>query len=292
MFKYIHKVGLGTAQCGLDYGISNTSGQTSEENVIKILELASSAGIKIIDTAHSYGNSEKIIGKNNLKDFKIVTKSPPSLISPNKSIKESFFESLDNLGLKKVYGLLLHNSDDIFSNDSRNRIKELQDLKSLGYLNKIGFSAYNKNQIHKALTFFKPDIIQLPFNVFDQNLLHDGTLDFLKSLNIEIHARSSFLQGLLIMDSSKIPTYFNKWGVYFKKWHHYCSSINSSPKSVALTFSAAQKLIDKVIVGIENKSQLLELINTPKISRELELKFLTCRDEGLINPSKWKFNNE
>ena len=188
--------------------------------------------------------------------------------------------------------MLLHNSDDIFSGDSKNIINELEDLKSLGYIKKIGFSAYNKNQINRALTFFKPDIVQLPFNVFDQNLLHDGTLDFLKSLNIEIHARSSFLQGLLIMDSNKIPTYFNKWGVYFKKWHHYCSSINSSPKSVALTFSAAQKLIDKVIVGIENKSQLLELINTPKISRELELKFLTCRDEDLINPSKWKFNNE
>ena len=289
MFKYIHKVGLGTAQWGLDYGISNTSGQTSEENVIKILELASSAGIKIIDTAHSYGNSEKIIGKNNLKDFKIVTKSPPSLVSPNKSIKESFFESLDNLGLKKVYGLLIHNSDDIFSNDSRNRIKELQDLKSLGYLNKIGFSAYNKNQIHKALTFFKPDIIQLPFNVFDQNLLHDGTLEFLKSLNIEIHARSSFLQGLLIMDFSKIPTYFNKWSPYLNKWHYYCSKIDLSPKSVALTFSASQKLIDKVIVGVENEIQLLELINTPKISKELELEFLNCNDEDLINPSKWKF---
>lgn len=289
MFKYIDKVGLGTAQWGLDYGISNTFGQTSEENVIKILELASSSGIKIIDTAHSYGNSEKIIGKNNLKDFKIVTKSPPSLISPNKSIKESFFESLDNLGLKKVYGLLLHNSDDIFSNDSRNRIKELQDLKSLGYLNKIGFSAYNKNQIHKALTFFKPDIIQLPFNVFDQNLLHDGTLEFLKSLNIEIHARSSFLQGLLLMDFSKIPTYFNKWIPYLKKWHYYCSKINLSRKSVALTFSASQKLIDKVIVGVENEIQLRELINTPKISKQLELKFLNCKDEDLINPSNWKF---
>ena len=44
------------------------------------------------------------------------------------------------------------------------------DLKNLGYVSKIGFSAYNKNQILKALKFFKPDIIQLPFNVFDQSL--------------------------------------------------------------------------------------------------------------------------
>ena len=288
MFKYNHKIGIGTAQWGLDYGISNKSGKSSEEDVTKILAIASSAGIKIIDTASNYGNSEKVIGKNNLKDFKIVTKAPPSFISPYKSIKESFFESLDNLGLKKIYGLLLHNCDDIFSSNSRNRINELKNLKSLGYINKIGFSAYNKNQINKALNFFKPDIIQLPFNVFDQSLLHDGTLEFLKSLDIEIHARSSFLQGLLLMDISKIPNYFQKWIIYLEKWHHYCSQIDASPCSVALTFSVSQKLIDKVIVGVENETQLIELINIPEISRDLELEFLTCRDEDLINPSKWK----
>jgi len=288
MFKYIHKIGLGTAQWGLDYGISNTSGKSSEDDVYKIIELASSVGIKIIDTANNYGDSEKIIGKNNLKDFMIITKTSTSLTNTKKSIKEIFFESLDNLGLKNIYGLLIHNCDDIFSNDSKTKINELNDLKSMGYINKIGFSAYNKNQINKALTFFKPDIIQLPFNVFDQSLLHDGTLAFLKSLNIEIHARSSFLQGLLIMDIPKIPTYFNKWSDYLKKWHYYCYAIGASPKSVALTFSASQKLIDKVIVGVENEIQLLGLIDIPNISNELELKFLNCTDENLINPSKWK----
>ncbi|MBO6971846.1 MAG: aldo/keto reductase [Prochlorococcus marinus CUG1431] len=289
MFKYIHKLGLGTAQWGLDYGISNTAGKSSKKEVRKILELASSAGIGIIDTASIYGDSEKIIGKSNLNEFKIVTKTNPSLIRPNKTINTSFFESLDNLGLKKIYGLLLHNCDEIFSRDSKTKINELMDLKNLGYVSKIGFSAYNKNQILKALKFFKPDIIQLPFNVFDQSLLHDGTLELLKSLNIEIHARSSFLQGLLLMDISKIPKYFNKWSAHLEKWQHYCSTINSSPKSVALTFSASQKLIDKVIVGVENEIQLLELMNIPKISTELELKFLTCIDEDLINPSKWNF---
>ena len=158
----------------------------------------------------------------------------------------------------------------------------------MGYINKIGFSAYNKLQIKKALTLFKPDIIQLPFNVFDQGLLHDGTLALLKSLNIEVHARSSFLQGLLIMDISKVPIYFNKWRFYLERWHSYCSQINYSPKSVALNFSASQKLIDKVIVGVENEMQLIELINLPEISSEIDLKFLNCKDEYLINPSKWK----
>ena len=99
MFKYIHKVGLGAAQWGLDYGISNTAGKSSKKEVRKILELASSAGIGIIDTASIYGDSEKIIGKSNLNEFKIVTKTNPSLIRPNKTINTSFFESLDNLGL-------------------------------------------------------------------------------------------------------------------------------------------------------------------------------------------------
>ena len=288
MFKYTHKLGLGSAQWGLDYGISNNSGQSTKQDVKKILKLATSVGIKIIDTAYSYGNSEKIIGENNLDFFNIVTKIPANSFNEAKSTRDIFFESLENLGLKKIYSLLLHNCDDIFSEGSETKIETLKQLKSLGYINKIGFSAYNKTQIENALTFFKPDIIQLPFNVFDQGLLHDGTLALLKSLNIEIHARSSFLQGLLLMDISKLPVYFDKWRKSFETWHQYCSKIKSSPKSVALSFSASQQLIDKVIVGVENEIQLLELLNIPIISNELDLKFLSSKDENLINPSKWK----
>ena len=134
----------------------------------------------------------------------------------------------------------------------------MKQLKSLGYINKIGFSAYNKTQIDNALTFFKPDIIQLPFNVFDQGLLHDGTLALLKSLFRD--SREIFiLVGLSINGYFKLPVYFdngeNEIGISIV--------IKLTLTSQLFKFSASQQLIDKVIVGVENEIQPFELLNIP-----------------------------
>ena len=290
MFKYIPKLGLGSAQWGLNYGIANTFGQPSSEEVSNIINLASKKGIKVIDTAKSYGNSENVIGQNNLNDFKIITKISLNNFTEKKSLTDQFYESLNNLGLKTLYGLLIHNCDELFSLDSQLLIDLLVNLKNQGLVEKIGFSAYNSKQINKVLSLFKPDIVQIPFNVFDQRLLNDGTLNILKNQHIEVHARSIFLQGLLTMNISQTPKYFYKWKNLLESWHGYCMDIGSSPKSVALSFSSSQNLIDKVIIGIEKSTQLREIIDLPAVSSNLNLSFLACEDENLINPSSWKIN--
>ena len=70
----INKIGLGTVQFGLPYGINNTYGQTQEVEVKVILQIASKNGITILDTAHAYGNCETILGKQDLNKFNIVSK--------------------------------------------------------------------------------------------------------------------------------------------------------------------------------------------------------------------------
>ena len=290
MFRYIQKLGLGSAQWGLNYGISNTFGQPSSEEVSKIINLASDKGIKLIDTANSYGNSENVIGQNNLKDFKIITKISLNNLRDKQFLTDKFYESLNNLGLKTLHGLLIHNCDELFSVDYQLLIDLLVNLKNQGLVEKIGFSAYNSNQINNGLNLFKPDIVQIPFNVFDQRLLNDGTLNILKNKKIEVHARSIFLQGLLIMNPAQIPKYFDKWKILLQRWHNYCIEIGSSPKSVALSFSSSQNLIDKVIIGIEKSTQLMEIIDLPAVSSNLNLSFLSCEEEDLIDPSFWNIN--
>ena len=290
MFRYIQKLGLGSAQWGLNYGISNTFGQPSSEEVSKIINLASDKGIKLIDTANSYGNSENVIGQNNLKDFKIITKISLNNLRDKQFLTDKFYESLNNLGLKTLHGLLIHNCDELFSVDYQLLIDLLVNLKNQGLVEKIGFSAYNSNQINNGLNLFKPDIVQIPFNVFDQRLLNDGTLNILKNKKIEAHARSIFLQGLLIMNPAQIPKYFDKWKILLQRWHNYCIEIGSSPKSVALSFSSSQNLIDKVIIGIEKSTQLMEIIDLPAVSSNLNLSFLSCEEEDLIDPSFWNIN--
>ena len=168
MFNDICKIGLGSAQWGLKYGVSNSQGQSSPEEVSNILKVASSIGIKTIDTASSYGNSEKIIGQNNINNFNLITKISSNDFHGQGTFVNTFYKSLDNLGLEKIYALLLHDCDDLFTKEATPNIQSLKRLQELGLVQKIGFSAYNSNQIREALKVFIPDIVQLPFNVFDQ----------------------------------------------------------------------------------------------------------------------------
>ena len=288
------KIGLGTAQWGLSYGISNHSGQTKQEEVFRILAYAKAIGIKVIDTASTYGESEQVLGKYDLADFKIITKIP-SLKVQNldhalvcASLEESFLESLHALGVERVQGLLVHNCNDLFSQFGETIITSLQKLKSLGKVGKIGVSIYSSNQILKVLKLFKPDIIQLPFNIFDQRLLHDGTLSVIKNLGIEIHARSIFLQGLLLMKADEIPSYFRPWRYHFKAWNELCTDLGEQPQHIALNFAASNSLIDQVIIGVENLSQLVELNSAKSCGHDVSsLSIFSVRDEKLLNPSLW-----
>ena len=174
MSNYASKLGLGTAQWGMKYGVSNTQGQTLPKEVEKILILAHGAGISLLDTASLYGNAEQALGQCDLSSFRIITKTPrfgKDFISEVdvECISQTLFASLQRLGVKSIYGLLLHNAEDMFVPNGNQLISALEWLKSEGLISKIGVSVYNSSQIKKALSLFKPDIIQLPVNVLDQS---------------------------------------------------------------------------------------------------------------------------
>ncbi|MCP9807329.1 aldo/keto reductase [Cyanobium sp. T1B-Tous] len=292
------KIGLGTAQWGLTYGISNHSGQTKQEEVSRILAYAKAVGIKVIDTARAYGESEQVLGKNDLADFKVITKIPTlkaqhidhALVGT--FLEGSFLESLQALGVERVQGLLVHDCEDLFSQSGEAIITSLQKLKTLGKVDKIGVSIYSSSQIIKALKLFTPDIVQLPFNVFDQRLLHDGTLSVLKDLGIEIHARSIFLQGLLIMKADSIPSYFRPWKTQLLAWNQLCTDLGKQPQHIALGFAATNSLIDQVIVGVEDLLQLVDLASFRLSGYDVSsLSMYAVSDERLLNPSFWSLQD-
>jgi len=208
------KIGLGAVQFGVDYGVSNTHGKTTKYEVSQILQFAYENGISLIDTATSYGSSESILGEVVTNDdWRFVTKTPNfsdnSLNSTHvNQLKESFNQSLFNLRKKNIYGLLLHSCDDLLKPGGELIFREMERLREIGMVKKIGVSAYSSKQIAAILGKFNIDIIQLPINIFDQHLFVDGWLEKLKNKNVEIHARSTFLQGLLLMPRTSIPTYF------------------------------------------------------------------------------------
>ena len=235
------QIRFGTEQWGAHYGVSNAKGQTPLQEVRQILEAAERAGITLFDTASLYGNAEQTLGHANLAPFRVITKTPKfgkAVISNDdvECLAETFSDSLKNLSLKSVYGLLIHNPDDFFVANGVRLIDAIQSLKSQGLVLKIGISVYTSSQIKKALDFFKPDIIQLPINVFDQRLVQDGTISYLSGLGIEVHARSAFLQGLLLMNPNEMPSYFHPWKPLFMKWQRFCTDQSISSLHAALGF--------------------------------------------------------
>jgi len=57
----------------------------------------------------------------------------------------------------------------------------LQELKKK-IIKKIGISIYDSHEIKKIWKFWKPDLIQVPFNPLDNRILHSGWVDVLRNL--------------------------------------------------------------------------------------------------------------
>ncbi len=291
MSGYIRKIGLGTAQWGMPYGVSNRLGQTSTEEISRILKIANQSGISLLDTASAYGNAEQAIGAADITSYKVITKTPKfgsNNLSNTDTVLKTFKISLERLNLHSTYGLLVHDASDLLSKNGESIIRQLMEIKAEGLTTKVGVSAYNAAQIENILNHFKPDIVQIPINVFDQRLIRDGTIKKLSDLGIEIHARSTFLQGLLLMSVDEIPKYFSRWLPVISAWQKYCKDQTISPLHLAMDFVGKIPEVSYVLVGIQNHKQLCEIIEGPSISNNINLDKFANDDQRLVDPSRWK----
>ena len=215
------KLVLGTAQLGEDYGIAYKSRKILPKDFQLIMNLAQDAGIKSIDTAMAYGDSQKVLGMLGVNDWSITTKLP--LIPENiKSIDEwylnAIISSLEELKINKIDTLLIHNVKELSERFGSELIRLLQSSKKKGYVTNIGVSIYTPQELDDFYNDFQPDIVQCPYNIFDQRIHSSGWLQKLTTDNVEVHARSIFLQGLILRDVSELNSYFDPWLTNFKNW--------------------------------------------------------------------------
>ncbi len=287
------KIILGTAQFGLSYGVSNQLGKTTESDVIDILNYAHNNGINYLDTASAYGNSETIIGElANNNHWRIITKVPSIKDNKNNNcklmVKELFYESLNNLNRDSIDSLLIHSCDDLFTKYGRELFEAILELKDDKKVNKIGVSVYNKNQIDRLLKDYDIDTIQVPINILDQRLIEDNYLSQIKSCGLEIHARSIFLQGLLLMNSTNIPPFFKPISTQLKSFQIKAREMSISPLSLALSYVFSLEELDYILIGVNNLKQLKEIVEAPIVETTIEDYYdLAVFDEQFVNPSRW-----
>lgn len=285
------KFALGTVQFGMDYGVSNKNGITCSEEVGSIISRCRELGIDTIDTAISYGYSESILGLVGVSDFKVISKIPPvqqSNVDRKQWVLKNIYKSLDRLRIKKLHGLLLHNADDLLGADSRGLVDGLMAAKELELVEKIGYSIYSVELLPIISKILMPEIIQAPFNVFDQRLILSGWLKKLVDQGVEVHGRSPFLQGLLLMSDKDRPDYFKRWLLYFNNFEISRHRLNITAMQQCLGFVKTHKEISRIVVGVNNLQQLNELILAFNSIQSVDCSHLACSELNLIDPSLWR----
>ncbi|GAA0029536.1 aryl-alcohol dehydrogenase-like predicted oxidoreductase [Bradyrhizobium ottawaense] len=284
------RIGLGTVQFGTDYGVSNRSGQVSSPEVAAILGSAHAAGVRVIDTAASYGSAEEVLGTalSPEQDFAIVTKALP-LSKGFEAIEIRARRSLELLGRKPAEAILIHAAQDLAGPEGPRLWAMLQRLRDEGLYRRIGISAYFADRPLELARRYRPDLMQLPFSLLDQRLRNNGELALLKQLGIEIHVRSIFLQGLLFMDPMQLPARLAHAGPALAAVQARITQAGLRPIEAAIGFVLAQNDVDIAVVGVTNRDELAQVVAaSAKPLPDFDWRLCAIDDPITLTPSLWQ----
>lgn len=251
---------LGTAQFGLPYGVTNLDGQVPESEVRSILILAAQAGITCLDTAQAYGSAEEVVGRciRSSSDYRLISKL--SAHASQETWEVDFQASLKRLSVNRLDGFLLHSSTDLRGHSGEKLLNWLEGLRGRGLVDRIGISIYDAKEL-EGLPLDRLQMIQLPLSIYDQRLLNDGTVDFLYSLGIAVHARSLFLQGLFLQTVEHWPNFLSpSFREHHYKFQHYLVSQELTLLEAALIFARSCQSLEALLVGVLSANELRQIL--------------------------------
>jgi aryl-alcohol dehydrogenase-like predicted oxidoreductase len=284
------KFALGTAQFGLNYGIANQQGQVSRDEVKAILDLARDCGMDTLDTAIAYGQSEQRLGEIGIENWQVVSKLPAvpeDCHDITNWVADAVNKSRQRLKVRSLYGLLLHRPQQLLEKDGDRLDNALQQLKQNGVVRKIGVSIYAPAELDTLFSRYQFDIVQAPFNIIDRRLIDSDWMSQLADQGTELHVRSVFLQGLLLVKPTDRPQKFTRWSVLWAKWDAWLKEVELTPLEACIGFVLSFKDIAKVIIGVDSLSHLREILmaaGSPMMHYPAELK---SSDQDLLNPARW-----
>jgi len=283
-------IAIGTAQFGLSYGIANKTGRVNEVEAREILSIARQNGADTLDTAIAYGGAEATLGEIGCDSWNVVNKLP-SIPSDTKDVQgwvcSEVSKSLLRLNITNLFALLLHNPADLLGPQGRILAAALLDLKSQGIVSKLGVSIYNPSELDGIRDLHVFDLVQAPMNVFDRGLSTSGWLTELAKRGAEIHVRSAFLQGLLVMDPEERPAQFGQWTSLLAQWDSWISDTKQTRVEACLAHLKSYSEVSQIVVGIDNVRQATEIFAANEIAPQRVPEIISSKDPQLINPSKW-----
>ena len=281
---------LGTAQFGSHYGITNTSGAPSDDDVQELLNYCLTKGINLLDTASAYGNSLERISNfcSKKKDVHIDIINKFSVKDDFYQIYENLLNTLKNSGLKKFYGLLIHDPANLKDSNQKHLISFLEKIKRENIVEKIGVSIYVPEDLKTILDVYPFELIQCPLNIFDQQLLASPLFHEFKKRNMEIHARSLFLQGVLL--APNLPETIKDLDPLWKAYKYALHERDLKPLQFIMSWVKSIKGVDKWVVGVNKKKELSEILQAyDECKEDLDYNWSIFNAPYLsnVNPRNW-----
>ncbi|HMH50534.1 MAG TPA: aldo/keto reductase [Candidatus Acidoferrum sp.] len=296
---------LGTAQLGAAYGIANTHGVPSDDEVVSMLDLARASGVTWLDTARAYGRAESRLGgylhERRAEDVHIVSKVSLSAVEDGATraevlaaVEARVLRSLHDLGRRTLDVMMFHRSQDIFRWDGA-ALAQLARMVGEGIVGAIGVSVYSPDEAVGCLGHRDVGHLQVPFNVLDRRWCGSAFQSALAARpDVTIHVRSVFLQGLLVSDVSAWPSWADAAKEIVDGLDTLCRALNRRSRvDLCLAYVRAFPWVDRVVVGAETPRQLGEIIDS---AREAPLAWADVERVGrtlprvsgrLLDPRTW-----
>lgn len=288
----INKLIFGTANLINNYTLIRN--KQANKQIIQILNHLKKKKILNLDTSIEYKNVDKKIKLSRFEKWKIITKINLQRFEDykdeNKIIQKLSIlikKNAKNIGVKQIHTLLIQNTNFLLKKNGHRFFFILRKIKEYGLVNKIGYSIYDFNTIRSLVKNFKPDIIQCPCNIFDNRINNKQISLFIKKKKIEIHARSIFLKGSLLLKAKNLPKQISQWREKFKEFEDWVKKNNYSRLEVCMNFVLNNHMVNKVIIGADNLQQLKQILNIKKRRKIKIPKKFFITDQNLLNPSKW-----
>jgi len=304
----ISRLGIGTVQFGIDYGINNKTGQVPYSDILKIFETALRNRANFIDTSRVYGTSEENIGRalneiDAVDDFILCTKLDISEDYYEQSdkavlgeVKDSLYKSMEFFGVETLPLYLLHRPEHRTFRDGL-IWSFLKEEVSKGTIGHLGVSIARGPS--EAIACFEDpavEAIQIPYNVFDARWDRAGVLAYASERGIAVFNRSSYLQGLLLMPIEEVPEHVSESIRYKKSLNRIAAEAGLNVKEMVLRYVFSVREIASTIIGIDSQAQFEEnlwIYEKGPLDGELIKRIKEAFGEVpeyIVNPFLWNVN--
>ena len=283
------RLGLGTAQFGRDYGVSNTRGRLTSAEAAATLQVAAAAGMRLLDTGADYGEAEAMLGASLPRPcpFAVVTRTV-RVTGGVDAVEAQARASLQRLGLDRADALLVDCAADLLGPEGPALWKRMRRLKDGGLFARIGISANREDDPLGLARRFKPDLMQLPLSLLDQRLAADGVLEEVAALDIDIHLRSIFLQGLLFLPGHGLPPRLAEAAPRLSRIRRTIAEAGADPLQAALAFALGRPEASAVIVGVASAAELRAIIAAAgAVPPVLDWTSLALDHAIALDPQRW-----